>query len=279
MPLPRAPLLIVLLLAIAPGLLSAQGPPDHERFTQLVHLIVQDSLVDYRTLMEHSDMLDAYVESLAQTDIDQLESAEQRVQLAFWLNAYNACMLVRVRNHYPIEPGGTGLFGGIRNWATGRPDNSVWQIRDVFTEDSCPVAGEERSLDEIEHEIIRPVFQEPRIHFAVNCAAYSCPRLAPEAYTGTDLDDQLDRQVRLFINDSRHFLIQEEGDRVTLRLNKVLDWYSEDFGGEGRLPDFFVPYLEAEDAALLGQPNVRVEFFDYDWTLNDVHADHGDPDS
>jgi hypothetical protein len=159
----------------------------------------------------------------------------------------------------------------LRTAAARRPQNSVWQIRDVFDGRFCMVAGEERSLDEIEHEIIRPVFREPRIHFAVNCAAYDCPELAEEAYVGERLDEQLERQVRRFMENPRHFRI-ERGDPPVLRVNRVLDWFDEDFGGREGVPRFFVPYLSPEERAIVLRDDLRVEFFEYDWTLNDVHA-------
>ncbi|MEX2529550.1 MAG: DUF547 domain-containing protein [Gemmatimonadota bacterium] len=271
---PKATVVLLGLAVLAwPAAALAQGPPDHARFTLLLQEVVVDSLVDYQALLEHGGLLDGYIAELSRTRPDRLEAASRDDQLAFWLNAYNACMLLRVRDHYPIEPGGTGLFGAVRNWATDRPANSVWQIKDVFTEAFCPVVGHPRSLDEIEHEIIRPRFGEPRIHFAVNCAAFSCPRLADEAYMGERLDAQLDRQVHAFIQDRRHFQV-EQGPPVVLRLNRVLDWYSEDFGGTAALPDFFLPYLEGRRQELLARDDVRVLFFDYDWTLNDVHAEH-----
>ena len=174
-------------------------------------------------------------------------------------------MLRLVAEHYPIEPDG-GLLSRVTNAVAGRPANSVWQIDDVFTRQHCHVAGEDRSQDEIEHEIIRPRFDEPRIHFAVNCAARSCPVLWPEAYTGERLDEQLDRAVRTLVENPDHFRV----DEGTVRMNKVLDWYKEDFGGIDGLRDFFAPYLPAEERAVLNDPDTGISFFEYDWTLNDT---------
>lgn len=128
---------------------------------------------------------------------------------------------------------------------------------------------------EIEHDIIRPVFQEPRIHFAVSCAAYDCPQLREEAYVGDRLDEQLDDQVRRLMAVDRHFRI-EGGDPPVLRVNRVLDWFSEDFGGEDGIPDFFAPYLSGDERALIEESDVKVEFLHSDWTLNDVHAEPED---
>jgi len=254
-----------------PETLANQPVPSHAPFTQVLERVVEMPLVDYAALQDDRQGLDAYVERLGRTSPAALERASREEQLAFWINAYNACMLQLVIDHYPIEAGGVGLFGSIRNRVAGYPDNSVWQIRDVFSRDHCTVAGEERSQDEIEHEIIRPRFQEERIHFAVNCAARSCPVLWPEAYEADQLDAQLDRAVDYLMSQPDDFLI-ERGAPAVLRLNKVMDWYSEDFSGREGLKTFFADYLEGEERELVLRSDTRVEFFEYDWTLNDVAA-------
>ena len=257
------------LLVTAPGGAEAQGVPNHRAFSQILEQVVDGPRVDYRRLQAMRRGLDRYVDALGRTDPEALERSSRDERLAFWINAYNACMLRLVIDHYPIERGGVGLFGAIRNRVAGYPDNSVWQIRNVFTRDHCPVAGRDRSQDEIEHEIIRPRFQEPRIHFAVNCAAMSCPVLWPEAYTGEELDEQLDRAVRHLMANAEHFRLERDSPAV-LHLNKVLDWYQEDFGGIEGLKQFFADYLEDRDREIVLRPDTRVEFFEYDWTLNDV---------
>ena len=260
------PPLLVCLLAAVPG--AAQEIPDHADFTRLLEAVVRTPRVDYSALQNRNAELAAYLDQLAGTDPAALGSTADEVQLAFWINAYNACMLDRVATNYPI-PKNAGLVGSIRNAFADRPDNSVWQIRDVFTGAFCDVAGATRSLDEIEHEIIRPTWGDPRIHFAVNCAALSCPPLAAEAYVPERLDDQLDRAVRGLVANPEHFLIDRSGTG-SLTLNRVLDWYGGDFGGTEGLLGFFARYLSEEDAGFLRRPGVEVRFFEYDWTLNDL---------
>jgi hypothetical protein len=227
--------------------------------------VVEQPLVDYAELVERKDALDEYIEALNAVDPTTLRSADRDDRLAFWINAYNACMLRLVAEHYPLAPDG-GLFTRIKNAIAGRPEESVWQIDDVFGREHCPVAGKARSQDEIEHEIIRPSFDEPRIHFAVNCAATSCPVLWPEAYVGERLDAQLDRAVRTLVDDPRHFQVDESA----VRMNKVLDWYRDDFGGVDGLREFFAPYLPEDEAGILTDPETEISFFEYDWTLNDT---------
>lgn len=254
-------------LALSPGALMAQTLPSHEPFSQVLAEVVEQPLVDYGELVERKGELDAYIRSLGAVDPATLEAADRDARLAFWINAYNACMLHLVADHYPIQRKG-GFFSSIKNAVAGRPDNSVWQIDDVFSRKHCTIAGSERSQDEIEHEIIRPTFGEPRIHFAVNCAARSCPVLWPEAYTAEGLEEQLDRAVRALVENPRHF----EVDGSTVRMNEVLDWYKDDFGGIDGLRSFFAPYLSPEDAAILADPATDVSFFEYDWTLNDTES-------
>jgi hypothetical protein len=251
------------------GMLAAQSLPSHGEFTEILAAVVRVPKVDYEALQRDRQLLDRYLERLGRVSPAALERASHGERLAFWINAYNACMLKRVVDHYPLRPGDAGFFGTLRNRIAGYPENSVWQIRGVFTAAHCRVAGAERSQDEIEHEIIRPRFQEPRIHFAVNCAAMSCPVLWPEAYTADRLEEQLDRAVRHFMSTPAHFRI-ERGPPAALTVNRVLEWYAEDFGRAEGIKRFFAGYLEGADRELVLRPGTEVRFFDYDWTLNDI---------
>ncbi len=268
MRVPGAAVVTLLVQAMASGATAppaaAQDVVDHGRFDPVLEAVVRIPGVDYSALLEQRAALDAYLESLAGVDPETVEAASREARLAFWVNAYNACMLRLVADHYPIRKA-RGLWARVANTVAGRPDNSVWQIAEVFTREHCRVAGRERSQDEIEHAIIRPM-GDPRIHFAVNCAARSCPPLWPEAYTAAELESQLDRAVANLIGDREHF---EIGEGV-VRLNKVLDWFRDDFGGVAGLRIFLADYLAGEMAATVLDEATSVEFFDYDWTLNDV---------
>lgn len=260
--------------AVAPpaGLSAQEAPlPSHEPFTALLEEVVEVPRVDYALLRERRSALDGYLSSLGEVGPASLERAPREDRLAFWINAYNACMLKLVVDHYPLDDADAGLLTRVKNLVADRPENSVWRIEDVFTRDHCRIAGEERSQDEIEHEIIRPRFQDPRIHFVVNCAARSCPPLRRRAFRGGTLDRRLDEAVEAFVTDPRHFeVVREDDGDATVRLNKVLDWYRDDFGGLEGLRAFFQPYVDADTATLLRDPATGIEFFDYDWTLNDT---------
>ena len=264
--LPGAAGALLVLMGAQAGTLEAQTAR-HAPLTHALQDVVRTPRVDYAALKDGRAALDSYLATMAGADASQLEAAALDERLAFWINAYNACMLKRVVDHYPITKAGSFL-SRIKNRLADRPANSVWQIEDVFTGAHCEIAGALRSQDEIEHSIIRPL-GDPRIHFVVNCAARSCPSLLPEAFEAETLDAQLDRAVLDFIADSRHFAL-EGGDAPVLRLNKVLEWYGDDFGGTDALPEFFARYLDGDRATLLASPDLRVEFFEYDWTLNDT---------
>lgn len=246
---------------------AAQDLPDHNIFDRALQRVVYGRSVDYAALKAGPGDLGRYLEELASVATGRLEEAEEAVQLAFWINAYNACALQLVIDHYPIKR--AGFPASLVRSLQGVPANSIRQIPDTWTRAFCPVAGAPRALDEIEHEILRPM-GEPRIHFAVNCASRSCPVLAPTAYTAEVLGEQLDAAVRRFVENPAHVRLQLNG-RVVLRLNRVLDWYKEDFGGVDGVIDFLIPYLPADDALHVrahGRPSV--EYAPYDWTLNDT---------
>ena len=139
------------------------------------------------------------------------------------------------------------------------------------------VADTVRTLDEIEHEIIRERFDEPRIHFALVCAAKSCPRLRGEAYTGPRLDAQLDAQARRFLHADRKNRIPAGNGRIAL--SKILKWYGSDFGPTtAAVQRALAPYFGGAVRDSLAQGAYEVRFLTYDWTLNDPSLDWGDWD-
>ncbi len=247
--------------------LAAQTLPDHSTFDRALEGVVHGSLVDYAGLQSTRGDLDAYVEELSRTDAQALASASREAVLAFWINAYNACALKLVIDHYPIKK--ASFPSSLVKTLAGVPANSIRQIADTWKREFCPVAGKDRALDEIEHEIIRPM-GEPRIHFAVNCASRSCPVLAPTAYKAETLDNDLDQAVQRFIGDATQYRL-ERGDPPVFRVNKILDWYGDDFGGREGVIEFLAAHAPDDDKTFLRNARApRLEFSDYDWTLNDT---------
>jgi hypothetical protein len=195
--------------------------------------------------------LTAYVARLAVADTSGWPRAEQ---IAFWINAYNAITLERVLGAWPVDS-----ITRIRPTLGVLPGNGVWK-------EKHRVAGHLLSLDDIEHGTLRRHFAEPRIHFAVNCAARSCPPLAGAAFRGPDLERQLDQVTARFIRSARY---NATGRGKPWALSKIFEWYAEDFvAAAGSVPAYVLRYLPAEQARGVDPARVRWSARPYDWRLN-----------
>lgn len=242
----------------AGGDVAAPASFNHGAFDALLkEYVSNEGLVDYARLAEDQDeALRPYLQELAATDPQNLDEDER---LAFWINAYNALALKLVLDHYPV--------GGIRKIKpSGLP--FIPKVNSPFKIKVSEVGGRMRTLDEIEHAIIREEFDEPRIHFAVVCAAVSCPRLRREAYTGVALNGQLDDQARTFLGTEAKNAIPAGEDAI--RVSKIFDWFEGDFGGsKAAVQRFLAPYFAGEVRQRLEDAAYDVGYTDYDWALND----------
>jgi hypothetical protein len=221
---------------------------DHSSWDRLLRTHVDgDGLVAYRDLQENqSKELYDYLQELALADPSGWPAAEQ---IAFWINAYNSMIVAAVLEGESAE----SLLGRAKIF-------KFWKF---------PVAGKERTLDEVEHEILRKQFEKPRIHFAIVCASRSCPKLRAEAFVAERLDAQLDDQGRRFLSDPTRNEI--DMDRSLLRLSKIFDWFKEDFERNGSLPEFLARFVTSPPTRLWlekGAPGAEIEYLDYDWSLN-----------
>ncbi len=226
----------------------------HAAWTEILRRFVRDGQVDYAGLARHGQRhLSRYLQALASVCPDDYGHWTRDQQLAFWLNAYNAYTVRLILDHYPLSSIRTiGILPG----AAFRTTFISMRLRDRTL-----------SLNDIEHEILRREFVEPRIHFAIVCASQSCPRLRSEAYRAADLDPQLDDQARLFVRDPSKNRF-DPAARV-LHLSSIFTWFHEDFErAAGTLVDYVARYADEPVAAGVRQPGVRVEFLDYDWSLN-----------
>jgi hypothetical protein len=225
---------------------AAFSDVDHSQFSALLDLYLNDERVDYSGFKRDEARLDAYLAHLEAVDVDALNRNEQ---FAFYSNAYNAWTIKLILTGYP------GI-DSIKD--LGSVFRSPWKQKlvrlntGVFT------------LDEVEHDILRPRFKDPRVHFAINCAAKSCPPLYPEAFVGDRLDDQLDDATRSFINDPQQYRI--EGD--VLVVSRIFKWFGEDF--ENGPLAFFLQYADAplKEALEARRETLTVDYLDYDWSLN-----------
>lgn len=225
------------------------------------------STVDYAGLKRERTALDHYLADLSAISRAQFDAWPQATRQAFLINAYNGQTIALVLSGGP-ELRSIKQLGG---WFS-----SPWQQR-FFR-----LLGAERSLDEIEHSLLRGAadFAEPRIHFAVNCASVGCPALRDEAYLGASLDAQLEDQTRRFLRDRRRNHIEvAQGSADSAVLSKIFNWYAEDFAigfrGTRSVQQFLALYADVlaparEDAvrAALAADTLTIDYGDYDWTLN-----------
>ena len=258
-----------MVLALSPAIAAelTEIDHDHRALAPLLERHVRDGHVDYAGLKRERAALEQYSRALGAVDAQTLAKFSRDEQLAYWLNAYNAFVLVTIVDHYPIERG--SLVG------LAFPANSIWQISGAFKEKRFLAGGRRVSLDQIEHEIIRPTFREPRIHMALVCAALSCPDLLNEPYRAAILEAQLDAQARRFVADARKGVRIDE-PRGEVHLSAIFKWFDEDFAslGAGRPGSGVLEFAASHTsdptrAALLRSGKLRVRYIDYDWTLNE----------
>jgi hypothetical protein len=227
---------------------KADGPVfDHSALDTLLKKYVNDAgLVDYRALKKDTEPLDKYIAALAKAPVDQM-GRDQR--LALLINSYNAFTLRLILDYYPIKS--IKDIPPEKRW-----DDKRWNI-----------GGHTWSLNEIEHQQIRPHFKEPRIHFALVCAAIGCPPLRNEAYTADRLEEQLQAQAVYVHSHDRWF--QFDPSTNTLKLTSLYNWYGGDFEQvAGSVAKYAARYSSALKNALDAGRRPKAQFLDYDWSLN-----------
>ena len=247
--------LLVLILAgcsIAPRTFQPADPiaPElvsHHVWDRIVQAHVHDGQVDYPAL-QAGGLLDGYLRELNRIDPTKLPT--RRHQLAFWINAYNAFAVKGILDHYsPMT-----LWGRYR-YFIGR---DYW------------VGGVSINLYDLERQVLIEQFHEPLMHFAIVCASTSCPKLQPWAYQPDQLDRQLDRVARSFINDPS--LNRFDRTKKVASLSMIFQWFQTDFVvAAGSVLAYIARYVEDPDLANeLVQSGYRIEYLDYDWSLNGI---------
>jgi hypothetical protein len=243
--------------AVSKGIESGTAAMDHSRFDSILrqHALEMGSRFDYEGLKRHPEDLDLYLEAVGRADLSSLSRDEL---MALLVNAYNAFVLRSV----------------LDTFSPGRPHGvkSIREISGVFDRPTHRLGGFKLSLNNIEHNLLRPLFKDPRIHFVVNCASVSCPPLLQEALTGAKLESQLEYAAGRTLSSPDY--VRLEGG--TLRVTKLLEWYGSDFvdpgfkGAERSLPRYLRRYASEEVARWLDSAgeNPPLSFMDYDWSLN-----------
>ena len=244
----------VALLSLALAAAPAAGFDGHGAWDALLkkHVVVLDagqaSRVRYAGMAADRAALQAYLARLSAVPQAEFENWSRADQIAFLVNAYNAFTVEKVLTRYPD-------LASIRDFGRffGNP----------FKDEFFSLFGRRASLDWIEHDTLRKRYREPRLHYALNCAAVSCPMLREEAYLGARLEAQLEEQALRFLSDRSRNRYRDG----RLEVSKIFDWYGEDFEPRDR---YFQRY-----AAVLGAPagaTPRLQFLDYDWSLNDSRS-------
>lgn len=229
---------------------SNADPVSHQIWDRLLKKHVDEKgLVDYKGLKNDQTELRNYLELLGKAAPNK-KSWTRDEQLAYWINAYNAFTVELILNHYPVESIKDIGSGPLITFV-----NSPWDIK--FIE----IGNKKLDLNNIEHGIIRKDFDDSRVHFALVCAARSCPELRNEAYTGAKLDRQLEEEAISFINNTARNKITEG----KIKISKYFDWYAGDFEADGKS---IIDYLNQFSKTKISK-NAAVEFLDYDWKLNE----------
>jgi hypothetical protein len=245
----------------------------HSIFTQVLSDVVRlspnkkQTRVDYALLNKQPEKLNQYLNALSSVKQSDYQLWTGDEQLSFLINAYNGFTLQLINQNYVKFQ--TGKAESIKD--LGSFFSSPWK-KSFFT-----LLDEKRSLDDVEHNMIRVWFERPRIHAAVVCAAVSCPPLRNEAFVADKLDQQLDDQMRQFLSDDQSNTINLRDNRV--KLSSIFKWYVEDFekGQQGfnSLNDLITAYQtdiadDPQQLLWLQKQDFKIRYLDYDWQLNDI---------
>ena len=213
-----------------------------------------EGLVDYEGLTGPGRAdLQAFIEAIGNVDPDRLASDNEK--MAFWMNAYNAVVVWQVVERYPLD--------------SVRDLDRLFGLVAAFFKQENRVGGVDRTLDNIEHDILRADFPDARLHWTLVCGAFGCPRLLRRPYVADDLDPLMTELSLEFLSSPRALQIDRE-DNI-LYLSSYFDWYGGDFEAEKNdVVDWVLQYAPADEAVWIreNRDSLRVRFIDYDWTLN-----------
>ncbi len=235
----------------------------HGQWTALLSRYVDHGRVDYRALAARRSQLDSYLRSLAATKREAFARWHRADRIAFWINAYNAYTVSMILDHYPIE----SIWNVTPIWK--RPLGGPFKSALMPLGHLAPSIGRHRlSLDDVEHGILRGIYGERRVHFAVVCASRGCPALRSEAFEGPTLDAQLDAASRDFLADASKNRYDPAAD--TLVVSPIFRWFSKDFEDQGGVVGWFRRFGPADAVRALGRGRTpKIEYSEYDWSLND----------
>jgi hypothetical protein len=232
---------------------AAEFDHSHAALDRVLKARVKDERVDYAALKADSKDLDAWLKSTSAVTETEFNRWSQSQQLAFLINLYNAATLRLILDHYPLK--------------------SIKDIGSIFKgpwkQEVVPLFGKTVTLDYLEHSVLRKKYAEPRIHFAIVCAAKGCPPLRAEAFVADKLNEQLDEQGRIFLGVKEKNRFDSNG-RV-LYLSPIFKWFSEDFEKKsGSVVKFVTPFFPVEvQKQIQSTKSADIRYTDYDWSLNE----------
>jgi hypothetical protein len=226
-------------IPLSTGIAGYSAFDPHGQWTTLLERHVDlDGNVDYKGFMKDREALADYIRQLSAHPPGQ--HTEENEKLAYYINLYNAATVRLILENYPVR--------------------SIKDIKKPWDREWIAVGGSMLSLGEIEHKILRKM-GEPRIHFAINCASFSCPKLLATAYTAKDMEAQLDMVTRHFIQDTTRNRISED----SLELSRIFQWYKDDFGPDYAIIAFINTYSPVKIS-----PDAKITYKKYDWSLNEL---------
>jgi hypothetical protein len=252
-------LIFLALLAAVAAPASAALPPDYKPWGELLSKHYDPAKgMNYKALKaQDKKTLDDLRRQMATVDVQTLSRPDQ---FAYWINLYNISVVGIVVDNYPVE--------SIRDLST----DPIVRIN-IFKKPLVDTKRGKVSLNDIENEKVREGFKDPRIHFAINCAAKSCPPIRPEPYEGAKINAQLEDQTRKFLNGPNGVRVEKRGGGVKVHTTKVMDWFGDDFKkwGGGQI-EFIIRYVTADKRKQIEAAGnqVDLEFDDYSWKLNDA---------
>lgn len=238
----------ILIFILAIFIQGANAQVNHAIWNQLLYQYVsEEGFVNYKGIINKKDKLNQYLKQLSNHPPE--ESLSKNEKLAYWINAYNAFTVKLIVDHYPVN--------SIKDL---HPTVKIPGINTVWKKEFFKIDGKPMSLHHIEHNILREEFHEPRIHFAINCASFSCPPLRNEAYKASNLEKQLEEQAVRFINNSD----KNQISTGYIKISKIFKWFTKDFTRNGDLIDYLNQYAKTRI-----NKNADIDYMDYDWSLNE----------
>ena len=240
---------------------AATEPYDasHSRLDALLGAYVVGDTVDYVALKAERGELDLYLANLAQLDHETFAALPRAERYAFWINVYNASILRLIVEHHPVD--------SIRDLG-GAVFGRVWDQRLIPLGHLAPELGEANlSFTDVEHAILRPRFEDARVHAAINCASISCPPLLNRAFVAASLEADLDEVMRAFVNDPNRNTLDDAANE--LQVSAIFDWFAEDFEQDaGSVREYILSFANGSETTWIR--DAGLSYLDYDWNLNAV---------